>query len=406
MATNNIKPFATDSSANVLTDTALASRSELQTGFPLKSKADSALIGKLMQNATASAYAVGEFSAKYGTTDITGSDATGFATAFESALESYIDEKAPTPDLSDYVKNNSTSNSSLLIDGYSSVKIEETFLNESNSISLESSFRATHESNSWTSASDQTTAEPISVAFGIGLVGQWVISGGNCSSVRGVSISSDKSSFALVESGDVKPRRYFTNAIIFDLDNENFGVTDDTGRIDNFAFTSDLATGLSSKLDITTATTTYATKSEVAQYMPLIGGAFTGAITIQEPTENSNPATKNYVDTHLTTRVANTGNRGQLAGYEGITVSSSAITINANSPDSQQATSAVVITVSDGASSESWVKKISIKNASVTISLGSAWTWVGGSQPTVTAPSLLVLSWDNDCGMAILNTTS
>ena len=102
MATNNIKPFATDSSANVLTDTALASRSELQTGFPLKSKADSALIGKLMQNATAGSYAVGEFSAKYGTTDITGSDATGFATAFESALESYIDEKAPTPDLSIY----------------------------------------------------------------------------------------------------------------------------------------------------------------------------------------------------------------------------------------------------------------------------------------------------------------
>ena len=41
------------------------------------------------------AYAVGEFSAKYGTTNITGSDATGFATAFESALQAYVNAKAP-----------------------------------------------------------------------------------------------------------------------------------------------------------------------------------------------------------------------------------------------------------------------------------------------------------------------
>lgn len=107
MATNNTKPFATSSSANVLNDTELASRSELQTGFPFKSKADSKLIGKLIQNATAGTYAVGEFSAKYGTTDITGSDATGFATAFESALQAYVNEKAPSPDLSNYVTKES-----------------------------------------------------------------------------------------------------------------------------------------------------------------------------------------------------------------------------------------------------------------------------------------------------------
>jgi X-X-X-Leu-X-X-Gly heptad repeat protein len=71
-----------------------------------------------MQNATAGAYAVGEFSAKYGTTDITGSDATGFATAFESALESYIDEKAPTPDLSIYAtKENATLTGTATLNG-------------------------------------------------------------------------------------------------------------------------------------------------------------------------------------------------------------------------------------------------------------------------------------------------
>lgn len=118
MGQNKIKAFATNGSANVLNDDALASRSELQTGFPLKSKADSALIGKLMQNATAGAYAVGEFSAKYGTTDITGSDATGFATAFEGALESYIEEKAPTPDLSKYAtKENATLTGTATLNG-------------------------------------------------------------------------------------------------------------------------------------------------------------------------------------------------------------------------------------------------------------------------------------------------
>ena len=126
MATNNIKPFATSSSANILKDEELATRSELQTGFPLKSKADSALIGKLMQNATAGAYAVGEFSAKYGTTDITGGDATGFATAFESALESYIDEKAPTPDLSIYAtKENATLTGTATLNGQSVATVNQ-----------------------------------------------------------------------------------------------------------------------------------------------------------------------------------------------------------------------------------------------------------------------------------------
>ena len=100
-----------------------------------------------------------------------------------------------------------------------------------------------------------------------------------------------------------------------------------------------------------------------------------------------------------------TGSRGSLAGYEAIYVASSGLNIDQSSLDSQQVTTSTLITVSNGTAQTSWVKKVSIKNAGVTISLGSAWTWVGGSQPTVTAPSLLVLSWDNDCGLAILNTT-
>lgn len=236
MATNNIKAFATGEGANVLNDTELASRSELQTGFPFKSKADSKLVGKLMQNATAGAYAVGEFSAKYGTTDITGSDATGFATAFESALQVYVTKKAPNPDLSIYAtKENAT------------------------------------------------------------LTGTATLNGQNL-------------------------------------------------------VTADQIPDVSTKINIS-------------------------------------------------------GSRGTLAGYETTSVGAAALTVNRDSPDSQQLTAAVAITVSDSVANQSWVKKISIKDAGTTISLGASWKWAGGSQPTVTAPSLLVLSWDNDCGIAILQTT-
>ena len=102
MATNKIYPFATNSSANVLTDEELSERSQLQTGFAVKSKADSALIGKLMQNATASAYAIGEFTVKYSGSDVSGSDHLALATNFESALTEFVEQKAPSPDLSAY----------------------------------------------------------------------------------------------------------------------------------------------------------------------------------------------------------------------------------------------------------------------------------------------------------------
>lgn len=103
--------------------------------------------------------------------------------------------------------------------------------------------------------------------------------------------------------------------------------------------------------------------------------------------------------------IAASGARGVLAGYETTTVSSTAVSVNQNSPDSQQVTAAVQITVADGTAGQSWVKKVSIANAGATVSLGDAWTWAGGGQPpTLTVPALLILSWDNSQGMAFLNT--
>lgn len=97
--------------------------------------------------------------------------------------------------------------------------------------------------------------------------------------------------------------------------------------------------------------------------------------------------------------------RGKLAGYESGTSQSSALTVSATTADNMQITGAVRITVSNGSANQYWVKKISITNTGATISLGSSWSWVGGSQPTITNPCLFVLSWDNNRGMACLNTT-
>ena len=162
-----------------------------------------------------------------------------------------------------------------------------------------------------------------------------------------------------------------------------------------------------------------ATKSELSGYLPVGGTAasasklatahsfsITGAVTGTAVSfDGTGDVAINATSATDATKIARSGSRGTLAGYENTSVTAGALTVNQNSSDSQQVTAAVQITVNNGSANTAWVKKVSIKNAGVTISLGSAWTWVGGSQPTVTAPSLLVLSWDNDCGLAILNTT-
>ena len=91
MATNKFKPFATSPDANVMTDEQLASAEELSIGFKLKSKADSKLIGKLIQDTSAAAYAIGEFVVNNGgTNDVTGTNATQLAQDFDKAVKSVV----------------------------------------------------------------------------------------------------------------------------------------------------------------------------------------------------------------------------------------------------------------------------------------------------------------------------
>lgn len=89
MATNYLKAFATSPDANVLTDDQLASAEELNTGFKLRSKADSKLIGKLIQDTSAAAYAIGEFIVNNGgPNDVSGKNATQLAQDFDDVIKS------------------------------------------------------------------------------------------------------------------------------------------------------------------------------------------------------------------------------------------------------------------------------------------------------------------------------
>lgn len=587
-------------SANVLTDTALASRSELQTGFPLKSKADSALIGKLMQNATAGAYAVGEFSAKYGTTNITGSDAIGFATAFESALESYVEQKAPSPDLSNYATKadlddkadvsslanyapiaNPIFTGSVTVPAPSAdasaatkqyVDSQITSLNVSQyaTTSALTSGLATKADTSAlanyapltgaaftgavtvqepTAASNPATKQYVDSAVSSVLkykgtvanqaalpqsdqtVGDvWTTQDSNkefawdgtkwielgptidlsgyltTESASATYLSKTEAQSAYQPKGDYATNTALTQGLAGKADTAtlaNYLPVAGGTITGNLAVSGTLTGTLTGSATSATQdasgniiTTTYATKTELANkadssalanYAPLASPAFTGTATLGGQTiatvnqipDTSTLATKTELNNYLPLaggtvtgetefsdgiRVYNsvtaypnitimdggsigigdnsgdlrldpsgasgdiklcyytdtdpsrssilasdilpkTGSRGTLAGYETTSVGATALTINQNSPDSQQLTAAVSITVHNGSPDTAWVKKVSIKDAGVTISLDVSWTWVGGSQPTVTAPSLLVLSWDNDCGMAILNTT-
>ena len=106
---NYIKPFATNPDASVMTNDELANADELKRGFIPKSKADSRLIGKLIQNSTAGAYVLGEFTSSVGGVDVDPSNATTFSSDFQNALKTYITRHAPQSDLSGYLSKSEAS---------------------------------------------------------------------------------------------------------------------------------------------------------------------------------------------------------------------------------------------------------------------------------------------------------
>lgn len=93
-------------------------------------------------------------------------------------------------------------------------------------------------------------------------------------------------------------------------------------------------------------------------------------------------------------KIPKTGNRGALAGYS---TSTSGNTVNNSANDSQFCTTGTV-TVSNGATGQTWTKIIKMSGGTVT--LGSNWTWVDGETPELTFPCILICHWNEDKGIA------
>ena len=98
--------------------------------------------------------------------------------------------------------------------------------------------------------------------------------------------------------------------------------------------------------------------------------------------------------TDISGKINTSGSRGALAGYESV---SSGATVSQSSADSQTTSSNV--TVSNGTSGTSWTKIVLLTSA-VTVTLGSSWSWQGGSAPTIVANGILVCCWCGTVGIA------
>ena len=137
-------------------------------------------------------------------------------------------------------------------------------------------------------------------------------------------------------------------------------------------------------------------------------GAVTGLATTASPTFTGTPkaptasagtsstqlATTAFVANAVSGKIGVSGSRGSLAGYE---TNGTSTTINDTANDSNQTGSS--ITVSNGTSGTSWTKIVRV-TAAVSVTLGSSWTWSGGSAPTIAAGGVLVCCWCGSGGIA------
>ena len=115
----------------------------------------------------------------------------------------------------------------------------------------------------------------------------------------------------------------------------------------------------------------------------------------------ANTAASNAQNT-ADSKIAMSGSRGSIGGYSTPSSTSEAITVNAVSNDDIIVTGAVEVTIEDGSADQSWIKTVSLLDAGATVALSASWNWVGGSAPTITANSILVVKWCGTFGLANL----
>ena len=99
-------------------------------------------------------------------------------------------------------------------------------------------------------------------------------------------------------------------------------------------------------------------------------------------------------------RVGIEGSRGVLAGYEVPNVTASDVVIDGDSADTIQTMGAVSVTVGTGEANTTFTKVVAIADATSTVTLGDAWTWVGGEAPELVANSIVILKWCGAFGLA------
>lgn len=148
------------------------------------------------------------------------------------------------------------------------------------------------------------------------------------------------------------------------------------------------------------STSTFATKTELANYLPLTGGTVSGGLTVSGTitgTLNGNASTATTATDN--TKIRLTGARGNLAGYEATSVVTSLV-VTATTPDSTYYNATAAITVNNGSANQSWTKVVMFGQLPTSVNIGSNWSWVGGSAPTLAANGVLVLTWQHSRGIA------
>lgn len=103
--------------------------------------------------------------------------------------------------------------------------------------------------------------------------------------------------------------------------------------------------------------------------------------------------------TEVNGKVALSGARGQLAGYE-TTATVASLTVSESTPDSVVYNSTAAITVNNGSAGTSWIKVVMCQQAPISVALGTNWAWVGGSAPSLSVNGTLVSAWNGVRGVA------
>lgn len=276
MGTNKIKPFATSGSANVMTDEELGSAAELSTGFKLRSKADSRLIGKLIQNASAAAYAVGKFTADNSEGTITGTDAEGFATNFNAAIKKVVTETAG--EAGDYVTSEQLANYAQLsgaaftgtvtVNGQNVATADQLAELEIDLSNYTGNVSFTDGAGSFKmSASGITVQDP-------------AIAGGVATPLSSFALKSEIPADVLTKTE--ASSTYLKQATASSTYATQTTVTQGLAGKANTVHTHTIenVTGLQDALDGKQATGDYAVKSDLDDYLPLAGGTIDGNLTV------------------------------------------------------------------------------------------------------------------------------